>query len=332
MPPAINKGAVLRARYRIVQVLHQSRHANIYLAEDQHLSGRVWAVREMQLLAIDNFEKNRIMSQFHAEALRLSQLDHPVLAKVVDFFVDGNNLYIVREYVHGTDLGQLLGSRAIPLAERESLQIISAILDAIAYIQGRKLPAVFFRELTAQNVVVAPGGVVKLLDLGLASIFQAGDAESQQRMGSMDYAAPEQFSETPSFDQRTLVYTLGAMLYHMLTRRNPAQSPFALEAIEDINPRTAPGVAQLVHRATEIDPRDRYPTLLDFKKAIQAALKSPSAPAPKARKERPQPQETWDPEPQGPLESASWNWVLGLFMLLVMSGGILAIYYYFLRP
>lgn len=329
MPPAIPLGVSLRARYRIVQLLHQSRHANIYLAEDQHLPGHMWAVREMQLLAVDNFEKNRIMSQFHAEALRLSQLTHPTLARVLDFFVDGNNLYIVREYVHGSDLGHLLSSRAMPLSEREALQVITQIVEAITYIQSRKLPPVFFRELTAQNIIVAKTGSVKLVDLGLASVFQAGDPQSQQQVGSLDYASPEQFSEAGAFDQRSLVYSVGAILYHMLTRRNPALSPFALEPVEEINPNISEGVEDIVHRSTEIEPRDRYASLADLKKALQQAMKGPDAAGRRGSGNR-----SWNggaPLEEGPMDAPVWNWILGFFLLALMSGALLAIYYYFFR-
>jgi len=331
LPPTIQPGVVLRARYRIVQVLNQSRHANVYLVEDQHLTGRVWAVREMQLLAVDNYEKNRVMAQFQAEALRLSQLSHANLAKVLDFFIEGNNLYIVREYVHGTPLGQMLSGRAMPLSEREALNCLGQILEAITYLMSNKVPAVFFRELTAENILVSKSGSVKIIDLGLAGLFATGGPDSQQRVGSLDYASPEQFSENGAFDQRSLVYSLGAMLYHMLTRRNPALSPFALEPIEEINPNITPAVEDIVHRCTEIDPRDRFATLADLKKNLAQAVKTPNAPKGRGAKSS-----AWDGaadafhEESG--ENSVWNWALGIFLLTLMSGALLAIYYYILRP
>lgn len=335
MPPTIPAGVVLRARYRVVRLLHQSRHANVYMVEDQHLKGHVWAVREMQLVAADPFERNRIAQQFHQEAQQLSLLSHPNLAKVVDFFAEGTSLYIVREYVHGNDLGQLLQSRTMPLPEKEALQSTLQVLEALIHVHGRKMPAIFYRELAARNIIILKAGEVKLLDLGLARVFHpVGDSDAVARAGSLDYAAPEQFSENGNFDQRSLVYSVGALLYHMLTRRNPSLTPFALEPVEDINPTITVATEEIVHRATEEDPRDRYGSLADLRKAVVAALKAPMPPARGTRTVK-KTAAGWE---AGALaaddesyDGSIWNWVLAFFMLSLMTGALVAIYYYFFR-
>lgn len=336
MSPSLATGMVLRTRYRITQLLHHSRHAEIYLVEDQHLRDRVWAVRVMPVYSVDPYERSRIVGEFTAEAQRLSQLDHPTLAKVIDYFVEGNHLYIVREFVYGTDLEQLLTSRVMPMAEREALQSVSQIVDVIVYLLGRKVPAIFFRELTAKNIIICKSGQVKLLDLGLARAFQSLDAEAMTRVGSLDYASPEQFSENATFDQRSLVYSVGAILYHMLTRRNPALSPFALDAVEEVNPNVSAAVEDLVHRATENDPRKRYATLADLKKHLQHAARSPGPPA-RVRGNPGAARDGWQVRPPGEDEEEAydgsiWHWILVAVLVSLMSGALLAIYYYFFRP
>lgn len=327
---------VLRARYRVTQLLHQSRHAEIYLVEDQHLKDRVWAVRIMPVYSVDPYERTRVVGEFNAEAQRLSQLDHPTLAKVVDYFVDGNNLCIVREFVHGTDLEALLAGRALPLAEREALQAASQILDVMVYLQGRKVAPVFFRELTAKSIIISKNGQVKLLDLGLARVFMTLDAEAMMRVGSLDYASPEQFSENGTFDQRSLVYSVGAILYHMLTRRNPALSPFALDAVEEVNPNISTQVEEIVHRATENDPRSRYASLADLKKHLQVASRAPGA-APRGKSRKTSERDGWQVRPPSEEDEESydgsiWHWILVAVLVSLMSGALLAIYYYFFRP
>jgi serine/threonine-protein kinase len=327
---------VLRARYRITQQVHQSRHGDVYLVEDQHLKDRVWAMRVMQLFSVDPFERNRVIGEFTAEAQRLSQLDHPTLAKVIDFFVEGNNLYIVREFVNGTDLEQMLGGRVMPLTEREALAAVSQILDCIIYLMGRKVPAIFFRELTAKNIILAKNGQVKLLDLGLARVFQPNDTDAMMRVGSLDYASPEQFAEDGTFDQRSLVYSVGAILYHMLTRRNPALSPFALDPIEEINPNVSAAVEDIVHRATENEARNRYATLAELRKQVQAAVKSPGTPL-RARPSRAVDRDGWQVRPpseedeEDTSDGSIWHWILVAVLVSLMSGALLAIYYYFFR-
>lgn len=350
MPATIPTGAVLRARYRIAQRLHQSRYADVYLVEDLHLRDRTWGVRVMPLYSVDSFARTRIIQEFSSEAQALSRLDHPNLAKVVDFFVEGNVLYIVREYVHGIDLERVLSERVGPFSEREALGAISQILDAIIYLVGRKVPAIFFRELTALNIILCKNGVVKLLDLGLARAFQPAQSEATMRVGSLDYASPEQFSEDAAFDQRSLVYSVGAILYHMLTRHNPALSPFALEPVEEINPSVSLVVEEIVHRATENDPRNRYATLSELRRTVQGAIKTPGPPRGRVRhRATPTPRlrvverEGWrdadwstrarvnDEDEQFFSDTSIWPWILVAVLVSVMSGALLAIYYYFFR-
>ena len=336
MPPSLSTGMVLRARYRVTQLLHQSRHAEIYLVEDQHLKDRVWAVRVMPVYSVDPYERTRVVGEFNAEAQRLSQLDHPTLAKVVDYFVEGSNLCIVREFVQGTDLEQLLTARVTPMGERDALQAVTQILDAMAYLLGRKVPAVFFRELTARNIIICKSGQVKLLDLGLARAFVSLDNDAVMRVGSLDYASPEQFSESGTFDQRSLVYSVGAILYHMLTRRNPALSPFALDPIEEVNPNVSTGVEEIVNRATENEPRSRYASLLDLKKQIQHVSRSPLVPA-RSRGGRGSDRDGWHVRPpteddEESFDGSIWHWILVAVLVSLMSGALLAIYYYFFRP
>lgn len=342
VPPTIPKGAVLRNRYRITQLLHQSRHADVYLVDDQHLKDRVWAVRVMQIYTTDPYERGRIVQEFTAEAQRLSVLEHPNLAKVVDYFVEGNNLYIVREFVQGTDLEGMLGGRTMPFTDREALLAVSQILDAVTYLVGRKVPAIFFRELTAHKIILCKNGQVKLLDLGLAGAFQPNDRDAMMRVGSLDYASPEQFSEDGAFDQRSLVYSAGAILYHMLTKRNPALSPFALDPVEEVNPHVSSSVEEIVHRSTENDPRGRYGSLTDLRKAMQNAMKSPGSTA-RARA-RAKPSDGWqvemrsrtplpvDDDDEATIQDGSiWHWILVAVLVSLMSGALLAIYYYFFR-
>lgn len=267
------RGTVLRSRYRIAQLLHQSRLANVYLVEDQHIQGRVWAVKELPLVAVDAHERQRVVQRFTRDATVLASLSHPNLSKVVDYFAEGSCLYLVREYVHGTDLRAYLASRVLPIVDREAISAGLQVIDALMYLQSKRFPAIFYREFHSGNVVMCPDNQVKVIDLGLAQLFQAAADEDAQRIGSLEYSAPEQFAEDGTFDGRSLVYATGALLYHMLTRRNPSLSPFDLMPIAELNSAVSRGLAETVQRATQVDPRNRYPTLGDLRRRLQLLMR-----------------------------------------------------------
>lgn len=274
MPPLLTEGSRLRARYKIVKLLSHSRLRNIYIAEDQHQRGKHWVIRQMQPVGIDSGDRNWLMGQFEAEARLLSTLEHPSLPKLVDFFAEETHLYVIREFVQGLDLQVILSQRGGHLSERDSLQVGLSLTDLMQYLLKKKLPPVMFRELSLSNLVFTPEGQTKLIDFGFSRLFQR-----TARMGSPDYAAPEQFSEDAEIDARTLVYNVGAMMYHLVTGHNPGTTPFSLPPIWQLNPNLGEKAGNLIDKATQNDPRNRFASPAEMAKAISHALASKSKPA-----------------------------------------------------
>jgi len=273
LPPLLTEGSRLRARYKIVKLLSHSRLRNIYIAEDQHQRGKHWAIRQMQPVGIDSADRSWLLGQFEAEARILSSLEHPSLPKLVDFFVEENYLYVIREFVQGLDLQVILSQKGGRLGERDSLQVGLALTDLMGYLLRKKLPPVMFRELSLANLVFTPEGQTKLIDFGFSRLFQR-----QARMGSPDYAAPEQFSEDAEIDARTLVYNVGAMLYHLVTGHNPGTTPFSLPPLWQLNSSLGEKAGQVILKATQNDPNLRFNHPADMAKAIAVALASKSKP------------------------------------------------------
>lgn len=271
-------GTVLQNRYRISKILFQSKLANVYIVEDTHLVGNVWAVKEMKVLAMNSFERQKIVSQFQKEVMKLSELNHPNLARVIDFFVEGRNLYVIREFIPAYDIETLMTKASGSLREREVLSWGAQLADCLNYLYNRKFPAIFYRELTLANILVNSEGQCKIIDLGLASIFQTEtNPERLQKMGSMNYASPEQFDEYGNFDQKSLVYSLGAMVYHMLTGKNPSTSLFNLPPVEELNPNVSKATRTIIKKATSNQPKMRHQSLNDLKKDMLRARMDPGA-------------------------------------------------------
>lgn len=269
MPPLLPEGSRLRGRYKIVRVLSATRLRNMYIAEDQHLRGKHWVIRQMQPVGIDSGDRKWLISQFEAEARLLSALEHPCLPKLVDFFVQDLHLYVIREFVQGLDLNAILQQRSGRLTERDALNIGLSLCDLMNYLLKKKLPPVIFRELSLANLVYTPEGKTKLIDFGFSRLFQR-----EARLGAPDYAAPEQYAEDKEIDGRTLVYNVGALMYHLLTGHNPGTTPFALPPMQHLNPGLSDRSVAVIDKATSNEPGHRYPSLVELGKAIQGLLQS----------------------------------------------------------
>ena len=321
-------GTVLQNRYRISKVLYQSRLTNVYLVDDIHLRGNVWAVKEMKFLAMDSFERQNIIKQFELEVRRMTELSHPNFAKVIDFFVEGQNLYILRQFIPAYDISTIMKKTSGYLRERDVMKWGIQLADVLNYLYNRKFPAVFFRELNLSNILVKSDGKVSLIDLGLATAFLTEtDPDKLSVMGATNYASPEQFEENGQFDQRSLVYNLGALLYHILTKKNPAHSLFNLPPIEQLNPEVSGGTRMIIKKATEIDPRLRYQTLAEIVKDMQSAVKGIDSSGPEpVREVKFDAEMHLEPEREKKPIKLNWNY-MAIIIILSLTAGILYLIY-----
>lgn len=276
MPPLLLEGSRLRGRYKIARVLSSTRLKNMYLAEDLHLKGKHWVIRQMQPVGIDSGDRKWLLSQFEAEARMLSTLEHPSLPKLVDFFVQDLHLYVIREFVQGLDLNVILSQRSGRLSERDALNIGYSLCELMNFLLKKKLPPIVFRELSLANLVYTPDGQTKLIDFGFSRLFQR-----EARLGAPDYAAPEQYAEDAQIDGQTLVYNVGALMYHLMSGHNPGTTPFALPPLQHYNPGITDRTVELIEKATCNERPGRYASLVELSKNIQQTLQSKPAKASK---------------------------------------------------
>jgi serine/threonine-protein kinase len=213
-----------------------------------------------------------LFERFQREEEIGAKLDHPGVMKV---FADREHsvVYMVMEWVEGRLLRQILiDQRKLPI-ERAAL-IAQRILDALQYIHAH---GVVHRDLKPENVMVDSEDHIKLIDFGIAAKSGARRltfAKLSQVMGTPDYIAPEQVKGKRG-DARTDIYAMGVMLYEMLTGKTPWRGPNAFAIMNDrllnnpvppreINPEITPELQEIIYRAMERDPKNRYATAREF--------------------------------------------------------------------
>lgn len=205
--------------------------------------------------------------RFNREARALARLAHPHIVGVHEFGqVDGWH-YFLMEYVEGANLRQL--ARSGNLSPREVLRIVPQICDALQYAHDQ---GVVHRDIKPENVLVDRAGRVKIADFGLAKILGPQTGASRltvegQVMGTPHYMAPEQVERPESVDHRADLYSLGVVLYEMLTGDLPlGRFPPPSKKVEvDVR------LDAVVLRALENDPERRYQRASEIRTGVQAA-------------------------------------------------------------
>ena len=236
-------------------------------------------------------------ARFQREEAIARELDHPFVLKVIR--VEGKSRpYIAMEHLEGQTLARLLHSvRPLPVAD--ALQIAGRICQALEYLHGHD---VVHRDLKPDNVMLCDDGSIRLMDFGIAraaGLRRLTLTGFTAVMGTPDYMAPEQV-RGKSGDARTDLYSLGAMLYEMVTGSVPfgGDNPFVAmrarlvgdpAAPRTLNAQVPEAVEEIILHALERDPDDRYPSAA----ALRSELEAPETVTLTGRHERLRPPALW---------------------------------------
>ncbi len=278
---AVSVPTLLAGRYRIVSPLGSGGMADVYLAEDERL-GRLVAVKVLKArLAADG----EFVERFRIEARAAASLNHPSIVGVYDRGSADGATYIAMEYVRGESLKQRL-RRDGALPPDEAVTIALAVLSALAAAHARDI---VHRDVTSYNVMLDEGGRVVVTDFGIARMGDSALTRTGAMMGTSSYLSPEQAQGRPA-DERSDLYSLGVVLYEMLTGRVPFRGEtdvaVAMQHVSTApaNPRTlepavSEALAGVAMRALSKDPADRYQSADEFAAALRTARRPARAPA-----------------------------------------------------
>jgi len=218
-----------------------------------------------------------LFDRFHREEEIGQALDHPAVMKV---FKDEEHskIYMVMEWVDGKLLRQILSEKR-KLPPERAVRITLGILDALSYIHSN---GIVHRDLKPENIMVDEKDNVKLIDFGIAGKEGARRltfAKLSQVMGTPEYISPEQVKGKRG-DARSDIYAMGVMLYEMLTGKAPFQGPNPFAIMNDrllnnpippreIDPSISPQLQEIIYRALEREPKNRYATAREFANDLQ---------------------------------------------------------------
>jgi len=266
----LTTGTVLQGRYMVLGGLGAGGFSSVYRARDLRFPSvtRLCAVKEMLIGTADPEIRELTIKSFEREASMLAMLNHPAIPDIFDYFTDGNRSYLVMEFVPGQNLQQWLDETDEYLDEQKALDWALQVCDPLAYLHSQKPQPIVFRDLKPSNIMLDPYNHVRLIDFGIAKLFEANEDKGTM-IGTAGYTPPEQYrgEATPAVD----VYGLGATLHHLLTRQDPRQeTPFTFDQrpIRAANPSISRAFEAIIMRCLAYDPKDRFPDAMALREAL----------------------------------------------------------------
>ena len=284
--------------YRIVERVAAGGFGVVYRAHDEQLERDV-AVKVLPAGTLNNETSRR---NFRKEALALAKLNHANIEMVYEFGSQDGVDFLVMEYVAGKTLTEKLAEGALP--EKELVSLAMQIVEAVEEAHDR---GIVHRDLKPANILITAKGQAKVLDFGLAKWLQPGEeltadqvSDTLSTAGTLPYMSPEQLNGE-AVDERTDIYSLGAVFYEMAVNQKVFSRPLASQVIDAIfnqapvslravNARISPALDDIVMKCLDKEPAHRYQSakelLVDFRRmAARSSMIMPVA-GPRRRRGR----------------------------------------------
>ncbi|WP_339202331.1 serine/threonine-protein kinase [Paenibacillus sp. FSL P2-0322] len=209
-PSQLEFGSIIGERYRIVRTLGSGGMSRVFMAEDLKLPGKQWAVKE-------SVAGPQVMKLVRTEAEMLISLSHPRLPRIVDFFEHppSGAVYLVMDYIEGITLEAYMKGYQGYIPQEQIVPFALQLLDVLDYLHTRQ-PPVIYRDLKPTNIMLTPEMEFILIDFGIARSYKAEVDQDTVKLGTVGFAAPEQYGAGQT-DARSDLYSLGALLLYLCT-------------------------------------------------------------------------------------------------------------------
>ena len=262
-------------RFKVIDELGRGAMGVVYRAADSAL-GRTVAIKTIALTG-NAAERDVHEARFLQEARAAGSIGHPSIITIYDVGREGDTAFIAMELLEGRDLRDMI--RDVDLAPTQSVGIAAAVAEGLAYAHER---GVVHRDIKPGNIMVLPDGRVKIMDFGIARLHEPTvKTQTGVLLGSPQYMSPEQIVGQP-FDHRADIFSLGLVLYEMLTGVKPFQGEDIPELMfkvanmpatppSHIAPHLPPVIDYIVARALKKRPDERYASAGEFAKDLRDA-------------------------------------------------------------
>lgn len=250
--------SLLHNRYQMLTQVGTGGFGAVYKALDTRDRNRLVAIKQINLRGLTPQEVIEATDGFNREVRMLSTLSHAHLPRIYTHFTDPEHWYVVMDFIVGENLEHYL--RDITSAQENAIRALALdeIIDiglqlcsVLAYLHTRQ-PVIIFRDLKPSNIMRTPQGQLYVIDFGTARYFKPGQTRDTIPLGSPGYAAPEQYGRAQT-TPRADIYSLGALLHHLLSLHDPSETPFTFAPLRLASSAGMSELATLVARMVELE-------------------------------------------------------------------------------
>ncbi len=229
-------------------------------------SGIVMLARNLHLNRLVAIKKMEQIREIRREMELLKALKHPGLPDIYDYFEEDAHGFLVMEYVEGVTLKEYLEQQGKPELT-QAVSWMAEILDILGYLHEQH-PAVVYRDLKPENLIIQEDGHLKLIDLGGAFFRCHNQSEDRVSVGTPGYSAPELWNGIHA-DVACDIFSFGAVSHELLTGVNPLKPPYERRPVRQYDRRIPVGLEYMVRKCTRENTKERYASVQEVQKAME---------------------------------------------------------------
>ena len=212
-------GKVVSRRYRVEKLLLKRILSSLYEGRDLQIDKKI-------MIQIPNESRPTFRTWIEKEIQTMKKVDYPGFVKFIEVVEEDGSCYVIREYVEGSTIKQLLKQQSFDI--QQAVNIILKVLESLKYLHDH---GIIHRDLNSDVVIITNHDQVKIISLGFTRIEDASSVSSGEFLGVVQYTSPEQITQSKS-DFRSDIYSIGILLFEMLTGTLPFDSPLPVEVMD----------------------------------------------------------------------------------------------------
>lgn len=259
--PKLKPNDILAGKYKILTMIGKGGMSRVWLAMDTGLN-KQWAVKEIDKTTPE-YRMSVNENQTLTEIELMKGMDHSALPRIVEIIDMKESLCVIMDYIEGESLLKILDLYG-PQPQELAAGWMMDICGVLDYLHSQT-PPIIYRDMKPSNIMLRPDGTVKVIDFGIAREYKEGKDDTVC-LGTKGYASPEHF--LGKTDVRSDIYTVGVTMYQLLTGKNPAEPPYEVLPIREIDPLLSTGLEKIIMKATASDPQDRYQSAGQMRDAL----------------------------------------------------------------
>lgn len=251
---------LLIGRFQLLYEIGHGGTSTVYIAHDR---------RAKRTVAVKMFSQTQhplLKKAFLEEATHLKNLSHPSIPAIYDIVETPDTIYVVMDYIDGQSLQKHLDEHG-PLPEASVLDIAHQLCDVFDYLHSQTNP-IIYRDLKPANIILQEDSKIKLIDFGTAREYKEENLCDTVLLGTVGYAAPEQYGGFGQTDTRTDIYCFGITLHTLLTGMNPSNPSYVYLPVRKYNANISMGLEYIINKCVERDPDNRFQTIQEVRDAF----------------------------------------------------------------